>query len=203
MKPVKRPRVASGAGRLLTKTEYARHRGVSGPMVTKWKNAGRLVMVGDRVDVSRTDALLNQLQDRASGGKGGGPGMEYARQSGGGARAAGGASPGQESEQTPAIVTATVEDKLASAGLKRARLDRELGRLVDRGAHDAGTEAAFALVRDGLANLHARIGADLATALGIDPRRVLPIVEREARRIANELAEAIEGTADQIGSTRQ
>ena len=170
-------------------------------MVTKWKNAGRLVMVGDQVDVSRTDALLNELQDRASGGRGGGPGMEYLSRGSGGARAAAGGPPGPE--PTPAIVTATVEDKRASAELKRARLDRELGRLVDRGAHDAGTEAAFALVRDGLANLHARIGADLATALGIDPRRVLPIVEREARRIANELAEAIEGTADQIGSTRQ
>jgi hypothetical protein len=172
-------------------------------MVTKWKNAGRLVMVGDRVDVSRTDALLNQVQDRGSGGRGGGPGMGYVRQGNGGARAAGGASPGREPEPTPAIVTATVEDKRASAELKRAKLDRELGRLVDRGEHDAGTEAAFALVRDGLANLHARIGADLATALGIDPRKVLPIVEREARRIASELSEAIDGMADQVGSTRQ
>lgn len=43
---------------LVLQSEYARRRGVSKKTVTKWKQAGRLVLVDGKVDVDATDALL-------------------------------------------------------------------------------------------------------------------------------------------------
>lgn len=54
-----------------TKSEYAAHRGVSPAMITRWRKASRIVMVGDRVDVAASDALLNDTLDPARGGHGG------------------------------------------------------------------------------------------------------------------------------------
>jgi hypothetical protein len=43
----------------MTKTEYAKHRGVSKPYVTKLAKNGVPVLRGSKVDVRATDALLD------------------------------------------------------------------------------------------------------------------------------------------------
>src|SRR5688572_29327992 len=58
----------------MTRSAYARHRGVSAAMVSKLGKAGRLVLLPNgSVDVQRTDALLKNVLDKSRGGPGGRP----------------------------------------------------------------------------------------------------------------------------------
>src|SRR5271165_6279930 len=45
--------------RLMTKSEYAKHRGVSKPYITKLAKNGILVMRGNKIDVAATDMVLD------------------------------------------------------------------------------------------------------------------------------------------------
>lgn len=187
----------------MTKQEYAAHRQVSPAMVTKWRHAGRLVLRGAMVDVAASDALLAQVQDLHRGGKRdrlvSGAQTPAGKASGGGASAGAGAPP--PAAPPPAIVTATVADKEASAGLKRARLYRELGRLVDREHFEAGTQSAAAATQRGVMTLPARLALLVEQEFGVDARRLIPRFEDECRAILNDQAAAIEALADQIEST--
>ena len=51
----------------LSLSEYATYRGVSKQLISKWKNASRLVLVKGRVHVRATDALLEQTMDTRGG----------------------------------------------------------------------------------------------------------------------------------------
>ena len=50
---------AQNGPKLMTKTEYARHRKVSKPYITKLAQNGVLVMRNGKVDVSATDTVLD------------------------------------------------------------------------------------------------------------------------------------------------
>jgi len=196
----------AGAPQTLSKAAYARHRGVSAAMVTKWGHAGRLVMEGGQIDVAKTDELLMNLQDRSRGGKRSRGSVAVPPPQGEAATGAGSGSPGSVPDAAapiPQIVAATTADRWASADLKRAKADRELGRLVSREHFEAACEHAFALARDGCLNLAPRLGNAVAEALGVDARVIFPILEDEARRIANEVADALEGLADSVEATQQ
>jgi hypothetical protein len=64
--------VADGK-QLISKTEYAKHRGVSQAMVSHWTNGQRIQIVDGKVDVEASDAMLAAGQDPTRGGKGGRP----------------------------------------------------------------------------------------------------------------------------------
>lgn len=178
----------------MTKSEYAAHRSVSPAMVTKWKDAGRLVLRGKLVDARASDRLLGQVQDRTRGGK-------RDRLVSGAADAGAAAVGGAAEDAPPAIVTATVAHKRAQTELLEARAGRELGRLVDRGQFEAATVSAAAMTQRGLMALPARLGTVIAERLGVDARAVFPILEDECRGLANDLAAAVEALAGQVEST--
>ena len=53
---------------IMSKTQYAKARGVSGEAVRKWKHRGWLVLTCDgRVDVEKSDALRSQLRSARGG----------------------------------------------------------------------------------------------------------------------------------------
>ena len=57
---VSKPRMPDqSTPRLMTKTEYARYRGVSQPYVSKLARNSVLVMRGDKIDVVATDKVLD------------------------------------------------------------------------------------------------------------------------------------------------
>jgi hypothetical protein len=61
---------------LVTQAEFARRRGVSRKTVTKWKQAGKLVMQGELVDVEASEARLAHTAraDASAGAEGSGAG---------------------------------------------------------------------------------------------------------------------------------
>lgn len=187
---------SKGGPTLVSLTQYAAHRGVAKSMVTKWKGLGRLVLVGKLVDRDASDKLLGAVQDRTRGGKRQAVGRKDAPPQGEAASGGGSGqapeSPPAPSAPEPAIVSATVEDKRASAEWKRARTDRELGKLVDRSEAEDAAEGCAAITRKSFATLSARLGGAVAEALGVDARKIFPILDDEARRMSNELADAIE-----------
>lgn len=65
----------------MTRTEYAKHRGISQPMVTKHGHSGRLIFSDDGlVDVRKSDVLIDANLDTRGGdhaGGGGGSKVSY------------------------------------------------------------------------------------------------------------------------------
>lgn len=185
--------------RVVSKSEYARHRGVSPAMVTHWSKSARLVLVDGKVDLVATDALLAATLDPTRGGKGGRPAAQ---------REASKAKPAAADQvTTPAVITetpmsrATASDREASASLKMLRLGREAGRLVDRKNFEATTEEVFAAVRDSLMGLPVKLATVLAAAT--DERRVMDILRDAIEKTLNERADLEDALAERAGATSQ
>lgn len=57
---------------LISRSEYARRRGVDPSLITRWAKAQRIVVAGNgQIDAEASDALLAQTMDPARGGRGG------------------------------------------------------------------------------------------------------------------------------------
>lgn len=188
--------------RLVSKSDYARHRQVTPAMVTHWAKSARLVLVDGRVDLVATDALLAATLDPTRGGKGGRPAAQ--RQA-----APVGASARQEPEApaAPPVVTetamsrATAADREASTALKVLRLEREAGRLVNREQYERTTETVFAGLRDAVMAIPGRIGTWLAAES--DPRKCMDILKGELVAALNGRAEVEQALAERAIATSQ
>lgn len=171
---------------LLSLSAYARRIGVSQQYLSKLKKAGRLPMVGDKVDAAAADALRAGSAD---------PAKQVARMPTARALAAAGGvvlPPGAvelpSGFQTP-VQRATAEDRQLSAEIKRAKLALLTGEQVDRAgvmrAISAHTEAAVRLARTLPDRVAPRVAAES------DPRRCHAILVAEI----DELMRAIAGDA--------
>lgn len=176
---------------LISKSEYAAHRGVSPAMVTRWIKAGRIVLdaSGKRVDVAASDAVLAASMDLTRGGRGGKPGAERS------------VAPGTAPFTETPLSRATSDDKEASTALKRLKLARESGAVVDRQAFERTNETTFAGLRDGLLGIPNRIGTRVAAET--DARKVMDMIRGEIERELNTLADSLQGLADSAGATKQ
>lgn len=175
--------MSDAAPRLMLKREYAAHRKVSPPMVSHWIKNGRIAIVDGKVDVEASDAMLAQSLDPARGGVGGHDVIRDGRL---------GRPPSvAPAGPLPDIVAANVDDKRLSSDLKRLRLKRESGELIDAAAAVETVGLAYGEVRQCFSGLAAQIGARLAADFGADARKVIAAVDEETRKAAAALHEKL------------
>lgn len=164
----------------MRKGEYARYRGVSPALVSRWRARNRIVIDGNgRVCVAASDALLNATADPARAGE---------------LRPRGQASPTSAADPIAPLRNAKLRSVLAGA----ARLEREnavrAGELVPVAPLAALIER---LLRDTAQALDA-IPHRAAVRLGIDVRVATHALEDEIRTVSADLAAGVRRIAAQI-----
>lgn len=193
----------AGELQFVTRSEFARIRGCSGPYVTKLGHQGRLVLdpTGKLVDVAATNALLDRTDDPARGGDRTGKPVGVAGASSGCAQgegqgvaspavpaAAGGDPRPRAVESDGAYKSAATRERIAKARLAELELAEKAGSLVRRAEVEA---AVFGLARQAMDALDAipdRLAAQLA-ALG-DTAAVHKLLSDELRHVMQALAAA-------------
>lgn len=169
----------------MTVAEYAVHRGVSDSYIRRMRRSGKLVTdaAGKRVDVARSDALLDDITDPVRGGD---------RTPGAAARAELPLAHGG-----PSVQEAVRRERLARARLAELELGEESGELT----RTKGVErAVFTLVRQALnsmMNIPGRLRAKLAAES--DPRAIEAMLEEEIRRIAQTMQADADKALDRDG----
>lgn len=161
---------------MMTRSEYARHRGVTPSQISHWTKQGRIVFVDDRVSVDATDRLLAAvLKPRATGN--------------GGKRTAG--RPANPAAEPAGISYARAQTRHRELQSARAELDLRArqGELTETAAVARGNDVAFGQVRDMLDALPARLASRLAAEN--DVRKCHALIEAECRAALTALAETL------------
>lgn len=192
------------AGAVMTQAEFAKHRGVSEAMVSRWKTKGYLVFTTDRrVDVAASMDRLDRMLDPARGGDRTGRQRPYSPagaagvpQAPPGAGSQGGAPGGAEGGWDPDpdrlnYQREAARDKRASAMQRELELAREAGQLVR--ANEAASRIANHVRQalDSLAARRRRLAPKLA--LEADPRKVEQLLEESDREFCIALANLVTG----------
>lgn len=191
--------------RLVSKSEYARHRSVSPQMVNHLAKSARLVLVDGKVDLVATDALLAATLDPTRGGKGGRPAVQ--RQAVAVLSTPQSPPATRQEPVAPPMITetpmsrATAADREASTALKLLRLEREAARLVNREDFERTTEQVFASLRDALMALPVRLAPVLAAER--DERRVMDLIRDGIESTLNQRADLEDALAERVGATHQ
>jgi len=166
----------------MTVTEYAAHRGVSQPLISKWKSAGRLVLDSTgRVLVRASDLVLGTDMHPTKGGRAG-------------SRAASDPTPpaarAPEAEMPHgddlSLANAARLEKVQRVRLLHMEIEEKAGTLVSRASVDT---AAFDLARRGqeaLMGIADRLSTQLAAES--DHHRVRVLLTEELRRVCGLIA---------------
>jgi len=168
--------------RLMTKSEYAKHRGVSKPYITKLAKNGVLVLRGDKVDVRASDTVLDDkpVDDvdppPAPASPSGPPPRPVAEPLG-----QAGASFGQ----------ARTIEMVFRAKLRRLEFETKQGRLIEAEAVRKTVADAVRSLRDGILGLPDRLSTVLAAES--DSKKVHVTLKTELSRELEALANAIRG----------
>jgi hypothetical protein len=166
--------------RLMTKAEYARHRGVSKPYITKLAKNGVLVLRGGKVDVRASDTVLDDkpvddVDPPPAQASPAGPPPRPAAESLGQA----GASFGQ----------ARTIEMVFRAKLRRLEFETKQGRLIEAVAVRKTIAEAVRSLRDGILGLPDRLATVLAAES--DSKKVHVTLKTELTRELEALANAI------------
>ena len=166
--------------RLMTKTEYAKHRGVSKPYITKLAKNGVLVLRGGKVDVRASDTVLDdkpvdEVDPPPAQASPAGPAPRPAAESLGQA----GASFGQ----------ARTIEMVFRAKLRRLEFETKQGRLIEAVAVRKTIAEAVRSLRDGILGLPDRLATVLAAES--DSKKVHVTLKTELTRELEALANAI------------
>jgi hypothetical protein len=185
--------MADGA-RLVSKSEYARHRDVSPAMVTHWTKAGRIVIVEGKVDLDKSDAALAASMDQARGGKGGRsdrshPAAKRAGDGGPPEQARGGASPGGSLPSGPTFSQVQTARVGFAAQREKLRYEQEAGKLVEVDKVEQAIADALAPILSQLDTLSVRAAPRLVGLAEI--RRIQDILDDEVRAIKQETADTL------------
>jgi hypothetical protein len=154
-------------GNLVSQADYARRRGCSESMVSKFKEQGRLVIVDGLVDIEESDKLIAETVDPTRGGDRSGS-------------SSGSAAPGSLHE-------ATRRERMAKAERAELELEELRGELVRRRGVD---REAFARAR--VARGELLLVPDLLAdgfAAETDREVIRRRLEEEITRVCNKLAE--------------
>lgn len=159
----------------LSLSEYAIHRGVSKQLISKWKKAGRLVLVKGRVHTRATDALLEKTIDIRGGNRSINAIPEnYATKS--------------------EYLEAKIRDMHWSAEQKRIKaLKLATGLVEAKSVHREALNQAR-LLHDAFLNLPDRLAASIAAET--DAIAVHNLLLKEIRTICNQLAGSFHDVAD-------
>lgn len=166
------------------KSEFARLRGVSPAMVSKWISLGMLVLTpdGKRVVAAESLARIAARSDPTRGGRGGhtqAPSQPASPSRGGRPPGSGG------------ISFADVRTEREGYAARQAELDylERIGSLVERKAFERAIVDALAPMLQALESLSARIGP--AVAAEADVRKVENLIDGEIATIRREIAETL------------
>ena len=167
--------------RLMTKSEYAQHRGVSKPYITKLAKNGILVLRGGKVDVAATDTVLD---DRPVDDVDPPPPMQQPAGVAPPTRPAdglgqGGASYGQ----------AKTIEMVFRAKLRRLEFETKQGKLIEAEVYRKTTANALRGFRDGLLGLPDRLATTIAAES--DPKKVHLALKTEISRQLEAAADAV------------
>lgn len=161
----------------LSQKDFAALIGCSAPMVTKHKDAGRLVMEGRMVCVRESIALIEAWKDPARGGDRGAKAATAA------AGAAG--APSSDADRLNYNAQAARE-KLAAAQLRELELAREAGALVLKAERDDAEFGRARAGREAILSLPDRLATRLAPLT--EANEIHGILLAECRRVCNLLA---------------
>lgn len=162
----------------MSQREFARLLGCSEPMVTKHKDAGRLVMEGRQVCVRESLARIEAWKDPARGGdRTGKPVAE--------SPAGLPAAPATDAERLNYNVQAARE-KLAAAQLRELELAREAEALVLKKERDDAEFGRARAGREAILSIPDRLATRLAAKT--DPVEIHAMLLAECRRVCNLLA---------------
>lgn len=183
----------------MSERQYAAHAGISRGAVQKARATGRLMLHDDgSIDATASDARRAAATDpakrRGAASKASGPGSSSGADIKPVAEAALGSVRETLKEQglptgRISFVEARTAREVATAHLTRLRLQERKGQLVDR-------PQALALVfrlarqeRDAWVNWPARVAAQMAVELGLEPHRMQKVLEAHVRAHLAELAD--------------
>lgn len=156
--------------KMLTKAAYARHRGCDRSLISRWGRAGRLVMVGDLVDVPATDAKIEATRSPRRIGE-----VRSRPERGG---------------EDP-LRAARIRAEQASAELREIDLATKRGEVVRLDtARRAATEAAAAIAA-AISNMPARTAAAIAAALQVDVQPIQNLLDEQADELRQIAADAM------------
>jgi len=146
---------------LMTKTEYARHRGVSQSYISKLARNGILVMRGIKIDAGATDAELDDRPDS-------------------------GAAPDGQGARFSAAKTL---EMVFRAKLRRLEFEAKRSRMVDADGYRTAAADAIRMFRDGLLGIPDRLA--ITVAAESDPKKVHLAIKLEITGTLTRLADAI------------
>lgn len=182
-------------GNLTSQADYARRRGVSEAMISKYKDQDRLVMVDGMVDIEESDKLIAATQDPSRGGDRTGDGAQDPPE--------GSYHDLRNRELRARVIKLELENKVAAGTLvSREEVDREtFGRtrsaqrelltLSDLCA-DLVPDELKQVVRDGVEAQVMRICEGLAAgAIRMTKPEMLLWLEQEAAHLREELAPVV------------
>jgi hypothetical protein len=167
--------------RLMTKSEYAKHRGVSKPYITKLAKNGVLVLRGGKVDVAATDTVLDDkpvddidAPPPTQQPAGGAPTRPVGESSG-----QGGASYGQ----------AKTIEMVFRAKLRRLEFETKQGKLIEADVYRKTAANAFRAFRDSMLGIPDRVSTVVAAES--DPKKVHLALKTEISRELEAAADAV------------
>ena len=171
--------------RLMTQGEYARHRGVSRPYISKLVKNGVVVVRRDKIDRVASDAVLDDKPvddvDTALAAPlpaGGAPDAS-------GAELAGDPQP----ELGASFGQARTIDMMFRARLRRLEFEQKQGKLIEAEVYRSAAANAFRMFRDGMLGLPDRLATVLAAES--DPKKVHLALKAEITRQLEAAADAI------------
>jgi hypothetical protein len=161
--------MGADADRLMTKAEYAKHRGVSRPYISKLAKNGILVMRGGKIDVAATDTVLD---DRPVDD------VNVAPASGTAAAARPFTEPSSQSGAS--FGQARTIEMVFRAKLRRLEFETKQGKLIEAEVYRKAAADAFRNFRDGMLGIPDRLATVIAAES--DPKKVHLTLKSEIAR---------------------
>lgn len=191
---------AGGDANLITQAEHARRCGVSRVAVTKWKAAGKLVLVGELVDFAQSykgenwhAGVKKSRQEAAAVPPAPKPGRKAKAAAEPPKTVAPPAPPADAPQVGPAGTTAlreaTIRKEEFAGRLREVEYLERIGQLVDR---DAAARAAFdqgRMYRDRMINWVPAEAPYIAADLDIEADRLAEVLTKYVHKLISSLAE--------------
>jgi hypothetical protein len=178
---------------IVTKAEYARHRGVSKAMITRYVKHSRIAIIDGKVDVAASDAMLAKSISPALGGRGGKRGRTDVP----GLSESAGSVPGR-ADSYNAIRTQRESFVAKTAEVEYRKM---VGELVERDRYTAALIENLGPALRRLDTLSARIAFRVAAEQ--DVRACGIIIDNEIAALRQEISESVLSLASAGGRTKQ
>lgn len=180
----------------VTKTEYARQKGLNKSTITRWAASGRLVLDdGGRVLVAESEARLAETADPSREGV-----VEHHANNRGTRSGGSPADPARDSHYTKRIGE-SARREAAMADIAEMERDEKLGRLVERSKVELALADSIVSARQALERIPDRLMIQLAAET--DPDKIHALLSREIASVCQQIAEFTQRLPDALGSTPQ